>query len=299
MQTLTGLPELPDRPSSGHKGTFGQALIAAGSRGMSGAAVLAGLGALRSGTGLVRLAVPMGVERVVASYEPSYLVLGLPEDDLGRTGGDAMSRLLEASESATAVAIGPGWGFSDSLQALATGLFETLECPLVVDADGLNVLAESGVLDSGRLPVGGRVLTPHPGEMARLVGRDVSSVESDREGIAGELSRRSGAVVVLKGSATVITDGSRLVVNTTGNSGLATGGSGDVLTGLVVGLLARGMTPFDAAWLGVHLHGLAADLAVVELGESGLIASDLPAWIPAAWRVAGGDVGGAGRSPAG
>ena len=107
MQTLTGLPEFPDRPSSGHKGTFGQALIAAGSRGMSGAAVLAGLGALRSGTGLVRLAVPMGVERVVASYEPSYLVLGLPEDELGRTGGGAMSRLLKASESATAVAIGP------------------------------------------------------------------------------------------------------------------------------------------------------------------------------------------------
>ena len=164
----------------------------------------------------------------------------------------------------------------------------------MVDADALNALAAVGTLDSDSVADGDRVLTPHPGEMARLLGTDVSSVEADRQGLAAELAIRSGAVVVLKGAGTVITDGRRQVINDTGNSGLATGGSGDVLTGLVTGLLARGMSSFDAAWLGVHLHGLAADLASWELGQSGLIASDLPDWIPAAW-CAIGDEGGGGN----
>ena len=296
METITGDPPHPERPSAGHKGTYGRVLIAAGSVGMSGAAALAGLGALRSGAGLVTLAVPSSLVAVVASLEPCYLLLGLPEDGLGRTGDGAEVELRRAAASVTAMAIGPGWGRSPFLEELAAGLFETLECPLVVDADGLNALAAAGTLDANGSPAAGRVLTPHPGEMARLLGSDVSSVESDREGVAGELAARSGAVVVLKGAGTVITDGQRLVVNTTGNSGLATAGSGDVLTGLVTGLLARGMSPFDAAWLGVHLHGLAADLAVVELGESGLIASDLPDWIPAAWSVAGAERSGGGES---
>lgn len=289
MEMINGDPPYPQRPSAGHKGTFGRVLIAAGSVGMSGAAALAGLGALRSGAGLVTLAVPSSLVPVVASIEPSYLLLPLPEDEAGRTGDGAEVELRRAAAAATVMAIGPGWGRSVLLESLAASLFETLECPLVVDADGLNALAAAETLDGERSPPACRVLTPHPGEMARLLGSDVLSVESDREAAAVELAARSGAVVVLKGAGTVITDGQRLVVNTTGNSGLATGGSGDVLTGLVTGLLARGMTPFNAAWLGVYLHGLAADLAVGELGESGLIASDLPDWIPAAWGVAGGD----------
>jgi NAD(P)H-hydrate epimerase len=253
---------------------------------MSGAAALAGLGALRSGAGLVRLAVPSGLVPVVAALEPSYLLLGLSEDAEGRVGEGAEVELREAAGRATAMAMGPGWGRSEFLDQLAASLYETLECPLLVDADALNALAAAGTLEPGCSPAAGRVLTPHPGEMARLLGGEVSSVESDREGVAGELALRSGAVVVLKGPGTVITDGRRLVVNSTGNSGLATGGSGDVLSGLVTGLLARGMSPFEASWLGVYLHGLAADLAVVELGESALIASDLPDWIPAAFGVA-------------
>ncbi|MEC9010062.1 MAG: NAD(P)H-hydrate dehydratase [Planctomycetota bacterium] len=283
MEIITGDPPIPERPVAGHKGTFGHVLIAAGSVGMSGAAALAGLGALRSGAGLVRLAVPQSLVGVVAAIEPSYLVLPLPEDNGGRTSGNAGSELSRAATVATAMAIGPGWGHSVELEGLATSLFETLDCPLVVDADGLNLLATAGTLATGGPPAAGRVLTPHPGEMARLMETDVLSVQADREGMAVDLASRSCAVVVLKGAGTVITDGVRVVINTTGNSGLATGGSGDVLTGLVAGLLARGMDPFAAAWLGVHLHGLAADLAVVQLGESGLIASDLPDWIPAAW----------------
>ena len=285
MELITGDPPIPQRPSSGHKGTFGQALICAGSPLMSGAAALAGLGALRSGAGLVRLAVPAGLVPVVASLEPSYLLLGLSEDEEGRIGEGAECELREASGWVTAMGMGPGWGRSRFLDQLASSLYETLECPLLVDADALNALASSGTLEPSCSPAAGRVLTPHPGEMARLLGVEVASVESDREGVAAELASRSGAVVVLKGPGTVITDGRRLVVNTTGNSGLATGGSGDVLSGLVTGLLARGMSLFEASWLGVYLHGLAADLAVVELGESALIASDLPDWIPAAFGV--------------
>ncbi len=287
METLTGGPPLPERPAAAHKGTFGRVLIAAGSRGMSGAAALAGLGALRSGAGLVSLAVPASLVPVVGSIEPSYLLLPLPEDSAGRTGGEAAEILREAAAGASAVAIGPGWGRGEALETIAASLFLTLAGPLLVDADGLNALAAVGTLDSDVVPAGDRVLTPHPGEMARLIGTDVVSVEADRQGVAAELATRSGAVVVLKGAGTVITDGRRQVINTTGNSGLATGGSGDVLTGLVTGLLARGMSPFDAAWLGVHLHGLAADLASTELGQSGLIASDLPDWIPAAWCAIG------------
>jgi ADP-dependent NAD(P)H-hydrate dehydratase len=294
METLNGSPPLPERPANGHKGTFGRALIAAGSRGMSGAAALAGLGALRSGAGLVSVAVPASLVPVVGSIEPSYLLLPLPEDDEGRTSGEAEEMLRVASVEASAVAIGPGWGRCEALERIASSLFVSLAGPLVVDADALNALAAVGTLDSDSVTDGERVLTPHPGEMARLLGTDVSSVEADRQGLAAELAIRSGAVVVLKGAGTVITDGRRQVINDTGNSGLATGGSGDVLTGLVTGLLARGMSSFDAAWLGVHLHGLAADLASWELGQSGLIASDLPDWIPAAW-CALGDEGSGGN----
>ena len=281
------LPPLPGRPSDGHKGTFGRVLLAAGSRGMSGAAVLAALGALRSGSGLVRLAVPRSLVPVVAAIEPACLVLPLSEDAAGTTGLGGLVTLRRAAAQATAVAIGPGWGQGMALEVLAETLYVELDRPLVVDADGINALAVSRrVFAAGEnrpRPAGPRVLTPHPGEMARILGIDIASVENDRESQARALALRTGAVIVLKGAATVVTDGDRLIVNSTGNSGLATGGSGDVLTGLIAGLLAQGLPVLDAAWLGVYLHGLAADLAAAELSESGLIASDLPDWIPAAW----------------
>ncbi len=273
---------LPGRPADGHKGTFGRTLIVAGSRGMSGAAALAGLGALRSGTGLVTVAVPESIEQVVASLEPSYMVAGLPEDEAGRLSVAAGAKICDLADQATAIAIGPGWGQGDELGGLVAHLYESISVPLVVDADGLNGLAHMSVpaAREGRSP---RVLTPHPGEMSRLLGMAIPEIEADRKGCARQLSELTGAVVVLKGRGTVISGGGRNIVNSTGNSGLATGGSGDVLSGLLAGLLARQMEAFDAARLGVFLHGLAADLAVEELTESGLVASDLPDWIPAAW----------------
>jgi NAD(P)H-hydrate epimerase len=281
------LPTLPARPEESHKGTFGSVLIVAGSRGMSGAAALAGLGALRGGAGLVKVAVPVGIQPVVAGLETSYLTIPLPEDDAGRIRGDALRQLLPLAEANSSLAIGPGWGTSADLRDLARELYVTISIPLVIDADGLNALA---AVPGGipKAPAGAaRILTPHPGEFSRLLGRDTKSIQSDRETLAAEFALKHGVIVVLKGHNTVITDGQRVAINTTGNSGMATGGTGDVLTGLIAALLAQGMTAMDAAHLGCHVHGLAGDLAAAELSKPGLIASDLPKYIGKAWKQIG------------
>jgi NAD(P)H-hydrate epimerase len=281
------LPSLPARPDDSHKGSFGSALIVAGSRGMSGAAALAGLGALRGGAGLVRVAVPAGVQAIVAAIEPSYLTVGLDEDEDGRFGRQAAGEILKLSKHATAVAIGPGWGKSADLTDLAHTLFVNVEKPLIVDADALNALAASPAGIPAVATDAPRILTPHPGEFARLTRTDTKTVQADREARAAEFALRHRLIVVLKGQGTVITDGETAAINTTGNSGMATGGTGDVLTGLITALLAQGMTPFDAAHLAVHLHGLAGDLAAAELGKPGMIASDIPCYLGRAWRHVG------------
>ncbi len=282
MQRITALPNPPSRPAEAHKGTFGRALIVAGSRGMSGAASLAGLGALRGGAGLVYLAVPRGILSIVASVEPSYLTIGLPEDGRGRLSAAARGRLTKMIPSHSTIAVGPGWGQSKALVELACWLYTSVELPMVVDADGLTALAKvPAVLPDAPSP---RILTPHPGEFARLSGADISGVQNNREERAAEFAEKNGVVLVLKGQGTVITDGSRLAINTTGNSGLATGGTGDVLTGLITALLAQGMVPFEAAQLAVHLHGLAGDIAAEQLSQPALIASDLPRYLPDAWK---------------
>ncbi|MEX2288604.1 MAG: NAD(P)H-hydrate dehydratase [Planctomycetaceae bacterium] len=289
IQHVFEVPAPPRRPDDAHKGTFGRVLIVAGSRGMSGAAALAGLGALRGGAGLVYVAVPVGILPIVASIEPSYLTIALPEDENGRVGGKAEKILDELIPKHEAVAIGPGCGQSTELTSLARQLFASVELPMVIDADGLNALAGSG--DALRAHAGPRILTPHPGEFARLISSDVKTVQANREELAAKFARDNGIVLVLKGQGTVITDGERLAVNATGNSGMATGGTGDVLTGLIAALLAQGMSAFDAARLAAHLHGLAGDLAAAELTKPALIASDLPRYLPAAWSQLG-DAGG-------
>ena len=291
VQRITQLPSPPSRPSEAHKGTFGRVLILGGSRGMSGAACLAGLGALRGGAGLVYLAVPWGIVPIVAAVEPSYLTVPLPEDSEGRLSMAAQDELADVIPKNTALAIGPGWGLSDDLLRLAKWLFTTVELPMVVDADALNALSQMPEV----LPQhpanpdrsASRILTPHPGEFARLLGVDVAVVQKNREEFAIEFAKQNGVVLLLKGRGTIITDGKRLAVNTSGNSGMATGGSGDVLTGLIAALLAQGLPAFDAAQLAAHLHGLAGDLAAEELSKPGMIASDLPGYLPKAWQELG------------
>jgi hydroxyethylthiazole kinase-like uncharacterized protein yjeF len=277
MKRINDPPLLPERPQSGHKGTFGKCLIIAGSRGMSGAAILAGLGALRAGAGLVYLAVPDNILDIVASVEPSYLTVPLTSDSQGRIDLEGDDALFEKANSMSAVAIGPGLGQSEDLHQLVARFYENLERPLVVDADGLNNLAGSSLL--GARTSKSRILTPHPGEFSGLTGIPIQQIQNKREQVSLEYSRLTGAIVVLKGAGTIVTDGEQLYVNNTGNSGMATGGTGDVLTGIIVSLLAQGMEPFDAASLAVYLHGLAGDLAAAELSQQGMIASDLPDYL--------------------
>lgn len=247
---------------------------------MAGAAVLAGLAALRGGAGLVRLAVPDVVLDTVAGCEPSYMTLPLPSDGKGRLALCAREHLVHAADSATVVACGPGLGRSDDLNHLVHILFAAVPKPMVLDADALNALATWA---GERIETGGpRILTPHPGEARRLLGKQPLPA-NERVKIAATLAHRYSAIVVLKGHRTVITDGSRFAVNTTGNPGMATGGSGDVLTGLITALACQGLPPFDAAQLGVYLHGLAGDLAAGELGQEAMIASDLIRFLPAAF----------------
>lgn len=275
------LPRLPDRHPESHKGTFGTALLIGGARGMAGAISLAGMAALRAGAGLVRLAVPDVCLELVASFEPSYMTAALPSDTAGRIALDARRLIDRWATSATAVACGPGLGRSLGLTALVCGLYRSLAKPMVVDADALNALAaRPQAMDQAAGP---RILTPHPGEFARLVGR-TRLPRDQREAAAVDLAGRWGVVLVLKGHRTLITDGQRLARNATGNPGMATGGTGDVLTGVITALLCQGLAPLDAARLGVYLHGLAGDLAAARLGQESMIARDLIDFLPEAFQ---------------
>lgn len=298
------LPRLPGRAPDSHKGDYGRVLLIGGSQGMAGALALAGLGALRSGAGLVQLAVPQSCQAVVARFEPSYMVAALPEKD-GCLAYEARERLQELTGAATVVACGPGMGRTPAVTQLVAWLYARLDRPLVVDADGLNALAESAAFV--RPPAGPRVLTPHPGEFrrlaaaARLKGIDLAAGGPSEAGAmpatqsadrrqndaaaAALLAGRCGVVIVLKGHGTLVTDGRRSVVNTTGNPGMATGGTGDVLTGVLAALWAQGLGAFEAAQLGVFVHGLAGDLAAAELGQVSLIASDLVRYLPRAFSM--------------
>ena len=270
------LPRLPPRKPDAHKGDFGTALIVGGSRGMAGAVSLAGMSALRGGAGLVRLAVAEAIVDTVSRFEPSYMTAPLPCDSAGRIAGAAYDRIVEVAETATVIACGPGLGRSLDLDQLVLRLYREIAKPMVFDADALNALATEP--ETLAHPGGPRILTPHPGEFARLINRKLEP--EPRAEAAVQLAARCGIVVVLKGHRTLITDGGRRAINSTGNPGMATGGTGDVLTGLITALACQHLEAFDAARLGVHLHGLAGDLAAEELGEVSLIASDVVLFLP-------------------
>ncbi|HEY8504230.1 MAG TPA: NAD(P)H-hydrate dehydratase [Gemmataceae bacterium] len=283
LEIVTALPKLPPRPRDGHKGTFGRVLVVAGSRGMSGAAILTGSGALRGGAGLVQVVCPREVQPVVAAGNPCYLTAGLACDSDGHFAGAAEDQLIALAERADVLAVGPGLGVTEGTIWLVRNLLERGGRPTVLDADGLNVLAplEPGELRGRADPL---ILTPHPGELARLLGTSAAELLADREARAVAFAADQGVVLVLKGHQTLVTDGRRLYRNETGNPGMGTGGTGDVLTGLIAALLGQGLDPFAAAQLGVFLHGRAGDLAAAELGEVSLTAADLPDYLPYAFR---------------
>ncbi len=281
-QQPLGLPRLAPRSADSHKGDYGRALLIGGSRGMTGAIALAGRATLRSGAGLVTLAVPAVCQDVVANQDPCYMTVPLPCDDQGRVRREAGAKLFELLEGATAGACGPGWGRSDDLTVLVRELYTSVRIPLVVDADGLNGLA-TGTHGLSQ-PGGGRVLTPHPGEFDRLWGDRAADPEL-RCRRAVEMAGRSGVVIVLKGHRTLITDGQRTARNETGNPGMATGGSGDVLTGVITALLCQGLSPWEAARLGVYVHGLAGDHTARRFSQVAMTALDLIDCLPDAWKT--------------
>jgi len=272
---------VPDRSSTGHKGRFGHLLVVAGSSGKTGAAALAGNGAVRSGCGLVTVATPATVHDIIEVKLTEAMSVPLSDHE-GLLLGAAAGQVEELLQNRDALAFGPGLGQSDELIELIQALIPALSCPVVIDADGLNLLANDlGVLNQrNNVPV---VLTPHPGEMARLTGLTVADIEANRFEIAQKFAREHGVVLLLKGARTVIAapDG-RVNINSTGNDGLASGGSGDVLTGLIGGLLAQGMDGFSAATLGAWLHGRAAELVAALQGTAGMAASDLLTQLPVA-----------------
>ena len=269
MERITSPPALPPRPREGHKGTFGRVLVVGGNDGMIGAPVLAGTAALRMGAGLVQLAVPRSILAACLTITPELIGLGL-----GKAAGK--DQLLEAGEKADAIVVGPGLGRTPEAEARLTRLVR-LQKPMVIDADGLNILASMKKWPS--FFKARAVLTPHPGEMGRLgklLGRsEVPTDEEGRIGIASEAARAFGQVIVLKGDRTVVADGRRVYVNSTGNSALSKAGTGDVLSGMLGTLLAQEMDRFDAACLAVHLHGRAGEVAGERVGMRCALARDV------------------------
>ena len=280
MTRAAALRAFPDRPKDAHKGSFGHLLIIAGSPGKTGAAAMTAQAAMRCGTGLVTLAVPESLAAVLAVKLTEAMCEGVAETDARTLGRKASERIATLSEGKSALAIGPGLSTHPETVDLVRDLARTETRPMLMDADALNALA--GHLDALADCSGPRVLTPHPGEMGRLLGVDAERVNADRIGAARGFARTQGVVLVLKGAHTVIAapDG-QVRVNLTGNPGMASGGMGDALSGIISGFLAQGVPPFEAACLGVYLHGLAGDLAARELGTVGLLASDLIARLPA------------------
>ncbi|TVQ01293.1 MAG: NAD(P)H-hydrate dehydratase [Planctomycetaceae bacterium] len=270
-------PGLPERAARSHKGDHGRVLLVGGARGMSGAIALAAMSALRTGSGLVSAFVPSRCLETVASFEPCLMTVAAPDDAHGHFGMHAAESLALSIGRYDAIGVGPGMGLGAGSLRLVRLLADSTKVARVFDADALNLVAGT----AGLTVRGPAVMTPHPGELERLTGVSPRDREAQIDA-ARELAGRLGVVVVLKGAGTVITDGRVQRVNGTGNAGMATGGSGDCLTGIITSLLGQGLSPLDAATVGTHLHGLAGDLAASTLGQPGLIASDLLHHLPPA-----------------
>lgn len=262
------LEHLPERDINAHKGDFGKVLLLCGSEGYTGAAALAAMGALRCGAGLVYLGVPRSIYAIEAVKLTEPIVFPLPEVD-GMLSAQALPKILSMLVGMGAVLIGPGLGQSEGTRAVIRAVLEEAKCPVVLDADGINgICRHMDILRERRYPT---VLTPHAGEFARL---GATALE-DRKVSAERFAREYGCVLLLKGHHTVITDGEECYVNQTGNPGMAVGGSGDVLAGMITGLIGQGLTPLTAAACGAWIHGAAGDLCAREIGQYAMLPTDM------------------------
>lgn len=270
-------------PQDAHKGIFGRVFILAGSSGMTGAACLAGEAAIKSGAGLVTIGSPLSVQDVIATKTTEVMTLGLSETKNRTLSIDALDKSLDFADKCDSVAIGPGLSREKDTQRFVLEFIKRCKTPMVIDADALNALAKDPeVIKDAQSPV---IITPHPGEMSRLLSTSLQEIQQNRVKSAKLAAKRFLCTVVLKGAATLIsTTDNEIFINSTGNPGMATGGSGDVLTGIIAALLARGLEPEQAAIAGVYIHGLAGDLSAEEIGEISLTAGDLIAFLSKAFK---------------
>lgn len=271
---------IPKRAEDANKGECGRVLVVAGSEGMTGAACLAARGALRCGAGLVTVAVPRSERPIVASGVQEAMTVALDECD-GMIVSSSMKKILEFAKRSQAVVFGPGLGRNGDMHHILRGILSEYEGTLIIDADGLNALSKNcDILRERKCSV---VITPHPGEMSRLVKKTVEEIQNNREAVAAEFAAEYGVAVVLKGKNTVIAgESGELKINFTGNCGMATGGTGDVLSGAVAAFAAQGLKSFDGAVLGAYIHGKAGDIAAQKLGVHGMLAGDLAECLPLA-----------------
>ena len=275
MYEVRDIPKIQPRKTDTHKGDYGKVFVLAGSCGMTGAACLCSNAALRAGAGIVTLGIPEGLHGIVASRLTCVMTLPLPETPSKTLSELGRQNILDFSRSFDVASIGPGLSQHPETKKLVQWLLQTMDIPIVLDADGINALADSPeIIDRIKQPV---ILTPHPGEMARLVGvPSARDVQSKRLEIAGQFVKgRNKVTLVLKGHQTIVMNEEKFFINTTGNPGMATAGAGDVLTGMIAAFLGQRYTPFEAAQLGVYLHGMAGDIAAREKGEISLIATDI------------------------
>jgi NAD(P)H-hydrate epimerase len=287
------LPALPPRPKDSHKASVGRVLIVGGSRGMAGAPALCARGALRAGAGLVTIAVPARIADIVAGFLPEAMVIALPCDDDGALDSSADEAVLARLERVDALVVGPGLGRAPQTEAAILALLAKADKPVVLDADGLYAIR--GRVGDLATRSAATILTPHEGEATALLGESQETGIIQRESRARRLATTARGICVLKGPGTIVTDGTRVFVNETGNPLLSTGGTGDVLSGVVAafvaGLPATGGDAFGAAALAVHLHGAAADLLRARRGDRGTLASEIADALPEAIRawVEGGE----------
>ncbi len=276
--TEFAVPHLKPRSSDSHKGNFGKVLFVGGSQSMPGAISLAAMSAVRSGAGLVTVATPKSAAGVVASFDPCYMTLACPESG-GHFSLGTRNEIADSIEGCDVLAVGPGMGRKVDRMVMES-LVQTSK-PLVIDADGLFLIGHHAMPIKERTSP--TILTPHEGEFSRLVGGSFKS-RSDIEAAAIDFAKDKSVTMVLKGPGTLVTDGQRVYRNSTGNPGMATGGSGDVLTGIIAALLGQRYDPLDAAALGVYLHGVAGDIAADSLGELSMTATDIIDSLPDAFK---------------
>lgn len=277
---------VPNRPDNANKGTMGTLLSICGSFGMAGAAILAGKSALRCGVGLEKLAIPKSIYPIAAGSILESVFLPLSETSDGKISRTNIPSLLLEAKKSTAVLLGCGLSVCDDTKALVKSFVENCTAPMVLDADALNCIADNPeILKKRKSDI---IITPHPGEMGRLCGITAKEVNAGRVDVALSFAKKYGVITVLKGSGTIIASpNGQALLNTTGNSGMATGGSGDVLAGMTAGLLAQGKSAFDCAAAAVYLHGLAGDFAAEKLGKISMLPSDIIDCIAQAFKSSG------------